>query len=158
MIRVGKQMAGSSYLAPLRTLGFWGLLNLSGLCPSGAAVNPESPVHVVVYAHPGEFEGWPANNGVWNWGDEVLVGFKSGPYKANTKGHSVEPGNDRRFRLARSLDGGASWTVEDPANFVGHGAKPAPSPGGINFADPNFAMRLERTEFFVSSDRGRTWK
>ena len=115
-------------------------------------------MHVLVYAQKGEFQGWPANNGVWNWGDEILVGFKSGPYKANDKGHSVEPGNDRRFRLARSLDGGASWSVEDPQNFVGHGVKAAPSPGGINFAHPNFAMRLERTEFFVSSDRGRTWK
>jgi hypothetical protein len=158
MIRVGKQMVGSSYLADTRTFGVLGLLSLSALCSPVAAANPGSPVHVIVHAHQGEFDGWPANNGVWNWGDEILVGFKSGPYKANVKGHSVEPGNDRRFRLARSLDGGASWTVEDPVNFVGHGAKATPSPGGINFADPNFAMRLERTEFFVSSDRGKTWK
>jgi len=114
-------------------------------------------VHVLVYAKKGEFQGWPANNGVWSWGNEILVGFKSGPYKANDKGHSVEPGNDRRFRLARSLDGGASWTVEAPRNFVGGGVKATPSPGGIKFADPNFAMRLERTEFFVSYDRGKAW-
>jgi hypothetical protein len=32
--------------------------------------------HVIVYKGPGRFWGWPANNGIWQWNDEILVGFK----------------------------------------------------------------------------------
>src|ERR1041385_6738681 len=144
-------------LRPLLTSTEYGLVFLAAACWSVAfsrasAAEPTAPKHVVVYGQSGEFQGWPANNGVWSWANEILVGFKSGPYKANNKGHSVEPGNDRRFRLARSLDGGETWAVEDPANFVGRGIKAGPSPGGIRFDDPGFALRVERTEFFVSYD------
>jgi hypothetical protein len=32
--------------------------------------------NVTVYKGPGRFCGWPANNGVWQWNDEIFVGFK----------------------------------------------------------------------------------
>jgi hypothetical protein len=131
---------------------------LFALYSPARAASPGAPVHLIVYKEAGGFQGWPANNGVWVWGDEILVGFKSGGYKANDKSHSIDPDKASRFRLARSLDGGESWAVEDPENFVGLGVKARPSPGGIKFSDPNFAMRVERTEFVVSYDRGKTWK
>src|SRR5690625_3153077 len=31
--------------------------------------------HIDVYREDRRFAGWPANNGAWNWGDEILVGF-----------------------------------------------------------------------------------
>jgi len=30
---------------------------------------------VVVFEQEGRFGGWPANHGIWSWGDEILVGF-----------------------------------------------------------------------------------
>ena len=37
--------------------------------------------HVMVFGEGGRFAAWPANNGVWSWGDEILVGFYLGHYK-----------------------------------------------------------------------------
>ena len=37
--------------------------------------------HVMVYHQPGRFGGWPANHGIWSWGDEILVGFSAGYFK-----------------------------------------------------------------------------
>ena len=37
--------------------------------------------NVKVYAEPGRFGGWPANHGVWSWGNEILAGFSRGYYK-----------------------------------------------------------------------------
>src|SRR5690625_3298760 len=31
--------------------------------------------HIDVYREDRRSAGWPANNGAWNWGDEILVGF-----------------------------------------------------------------------------------
>lgn len=71
--------------------------------------------HLVVYQDPGSFCGWPANNGLWSWGgDEILIGLTLGGYEEKT-GHNInEP---YRSMLARSLDGGESWSVKT-ADFV----------------------------------------
>lgn len=29
--------------------------------------------NVVVYKENGRFAGWPTNNGIWSWGDEIAV-------------------------------------------------------------------------------------
>src|SRR5213593_3769242 len=34
--------------------------------------------HVIVSDAPGRFSGWPANNGVWIYGNEIVVGFNYG--------------------------------------------------------------------------------
>jgi hypothetical protein len=31
--------------------------------------------HVMVYSETGKFCAWPANEGIWSWGSEILVGF-----------------------------------------------------------------------------------
>ena len=121
---------------------------------------------VVVYREPGHFAAWPANNGIWVWGDELHVGFTLGYYKANDESHSIDRDRPARAVLARSLDGGETWKLEDPENFVGDGGAPAPSPGGMDFGNPNLAIRVggpppyhqEGTSFFVSADRGRAWR
>jgi hypothetical protein len=122
--------------------------------------------HVAVHRARGQFAAWPANNGVWVWGDEVLVGFTLGYYKANDESHSVDRSRPARAVLARSRDGGETWALEDPGNFVGDGGTPVPSPGGIDFGNPDLALRVggpppfhqEGNSFFVSGDRGRTWR
>jgi hypothetical protein len=129
--------------------------------------------NVVVAGEAGKFCGWPANNGVWRWdnGRELLVGFSFGDY-VEQQGHNLKGGSDATLgvvsRLARSRDGGRSWTVEDPENFVGDGGMAADSPGGFDFQAPGFALRVVGVgyhgsldpagSFFVSNDRGRTWR
>jgi len=125
------------------------------------------PRFVAVAQREGRFLAWPANNGMWSWdhGREILVGFSEGDYVVQD-GHNV--GRNTESNLARSLDGGRSWTVEVPDNYVRFdGPKPKPSPGGFNFSDPRFAMRVAATgyrasddtrgHFFVSTDKGKNW-
>ncbi|MHC4708572.1 MAG: hypothetical protein ACYS8I_15980 [Planctomycetota bacterium] len=98
--------------------------------------------------------GWPANSGVWIWKNEILVGFHQADYVPTDCGHSI--GGKGRSLLARSIDGGQTWAVEDADNFVGDGGAAVACPGNIDFAHPDFAMRCSDSEFFISYDRGRT--
>jgi hypothetical protein len=113
--------------------------------------------HLFVYREPDRFGGWPANNGVWVWGDEILVGFKQGWYQAHDRDHSIDRNKPNVFLLARSVNGGESWSVEHPDNFLDRELNPRPSPG-IDFANPNLAIRVERTLYLVSYNRGKTWE
>ena len=137
-------------------------LNAPVLKPKVEAIKPAAAVvvkNVIVYYEQGRFGGWPANNGVWSWGNEILVGFSKGYFKANDSGHSIDRDKKTVSVLGRSTDGGETWTVEDPENFVGdEGLKPVPSPGDIDFANTGFAMRVKADQFFISNDRGKTWK
>lgn len=146
----------------------------AALAAEPSASNPTNPStpkgakNAVVFAEPGSFAGWPANNGVWTWNDgkEILVGFTKGPY-LETEGHNIGK-TDRKNLLARSTDGGMTWATEEPANFVGNSAPPVASPGGINFEAPGFAMKVmadgyhghtdKAGSFFVSDDKGRNWR
>jgi len=53
--------------------------------------------HVKVFHQPGRFAGWPANNGIWQWGNEILVGFSLGylapPGKQGL--HQIDPDRPR---------------------------------------------------------------
>ena len=60
------------------------------------------------------FAGWPANHGIWAWGDEILVGFSRGTYKDLGPYHHIDREQPEEHLLARSLDGGLTWTVEEP--------------------------------------------
>src|SRR5262245_55129976 len=106
-----------------------GALLLSGLAALAAGVPgcaggssrpaPTGPAvvrHVKVYAEPGRFGGWPANHGLWAWGDEILVGFSVGYARDNGPGrHAIDHDRPEEHLLARSRDGGETWAVEDPA-------------------------------------------
>lgn len=127
-----------------------------------------TPRHVVVHYERGRFCGWPANNGAWIWGDEILVGFVYAHFKANEKSHSIDREKPQASVLARSLDGGETWALEDPGNYVLDGGTPAPSPGNIQYGHPDFAMRAgnhtlidnkdDEGLFFFSYDRGKRWQ
>jgi hypothetical protein len=149
---------------------------------SGPAAEPPCVVrHVIVYKESGRFAGWPANHGIWSWGDEILVGFSRGTYKDRGRFHHIDHDRPEEFLLARSRDGGATWKVEPPrppGALIGtpgmrHGRmppgsaeeKPAALDGRIDFSHPGFAMtvRMENSNngasrYYYSYDRGATWK
>ena len=148
---------------------------------ASAQVSPAESRHVVVYREEGRFAGWPANHGIWSWGDEILVGFSRGYYKDRGKFHHIDKEKPEEFLFARSRDGGATWSLEAPhpggilAGTPGmrHGIMP---PGlaedkpieliePIRFDHPDFAMtvRMENSNngtsrFFFSYDRGGRWQ
>ena len=114
--------------------------------------------HLIVYYEPGRFGAWPANNGIWIWGNEILVGFLRAYYKENKYHHSVDRTKPSTYALARSLDGGETWTIEDPENFAGDGNEVIELNQKINFTHPDFALRARNDQFFISYNRGKAWK
>src|SRR6266481_690035 len=95
--------------------GSWGVFLFLVLGTRVTAAEPPKVLrHVVVYAEPGRFAGWPANHGIWSWGDEILVGFSRGTYKDRGPFHHIDHDQPEEFLLARSKNGGATWSVETP--------------------------------------------
>jgi hypothetical protein len=74
--------------------------------------------NVVVYQEAGRFGGWPANQGVWSWGDEIVVGLRSAIFKVNPVSHAVDNAKPQDEYQARSLDGGLTWNIEKPPSLV----------------------------------------
>src|SRR5205085_4881331 len=80
------------------------------------ATQPGDIKHVTVYDKPGRFGGWPANHRIWSWGDEILVGFSAGYHKdLGPDRHNIDHDKPEEHLLARSRDGGLTWTIENPA-------------------------------------------
>lgn len=142
----------------------------------------EAPKHIKVYYEPGRFGGWPANHGVWSWGNEILVGFTSGFYKdLGPDRHHIDREKPELHFLGRSMDGGETWTVVDPGTkgflvpqggFL-HGVEredvPAPELRDLtepmDFTHPDFVLTVRTDDihagtsrFFYSYDRGHTWE
>jgi len=46
-----------------------------------AAADAPAIRHLTVYFREGEFAAWPANHGIWSWGDEILVGFQAARHR-----------------------------------------------------------------------------
>lgn len=143
---------------------------------------PSAAKHVRVYSEPARFGGWPANHGIWIWGNEILVGFSIGFHKdLGLMRHAIDRERPEEHVLARSLDGGETWALEFPgrkgmlvgARGMRHGTvppdqqEPAPTdcPGGIDFTQPDFAMTVRMADkdtgesrWYYSTDRGHLWK
>ena len=125
--------------------------------------------HVIIYQEDGRFAGWPANCGAFIFkGDEILTGFIEGPYLLQD-GHNL--GEPYYNWLARSTDGGSTWTAFDPERYVGDfGDQPdlKKLKNPVNFLAPGFAMRIVgnayhgaydgRGHFFLTRDAGNTWQ
>jgi hypothetical protein len=132
---------------------------------------------VIVYREAGRFAGWPANHGAWSWGDEILVGFEIGRFRPTTHGHAIDYDEPAEHVLARSLDGGETWTIEHPPGLrpppgthvagvpTEDGGKPLTDcPGGFDFTRPGFALTARmgsihdgQSRFSVTVDRGHSW-
>lgn len=151
---------------------------LAALACVGAACAAEGPKvirHVTVYSVTGRYGGWPANHGIWAWNHEILVGFSAAYFQ--WLGPEVHPYNRSKPEepyLARTKDGGESWSIEPAPELVPpEGMYTASGPGGkasdlaepIDFANPGFCMTFRmsdaqkgRSWFFYSYDRGKSWK
>jgi hypothetical protein len=150
--------------------------------PDAAGQSPPPAKHVVVYRENGRFGGWPANHGIWSWGNEILVGFSAGYHKdLGPDRHSIDRERPEEHLLARSLDGGLSWRIENPSEKgalipAGNALHGTPPPGlterpwrdcqgGIDFLHPDFALTVRMTDahagparFYYSTDRGHNWE
>ncbi len=136
-------------------------LAMAIMCPTAsmakdAAVGVEDARHLKVVYEKGRFAAWPANNGVWQWGNEILVGFSLGylapPEKQGL--HQMDSARRSTGMLARSMDGGESWSVSE-AGYPDGQVKPFGS--DIRFDASGFALRASGNKAFISLDRGRTW-
>ncbi len=136
---------------------------IAGVEAQAARVQPE---HHVVFRAPGRFGGWPANNGLWTWGEEILVGFTAGWHQTQDAArHQIDRSQPPESALARSCDGGRSWEIERPASLRSAEASVAalaPLTAPIDFSRPGFAftLRYQNTVsyYYFSYDRGRTWQ
>jgi hypothetical protein len=144
--------------------------------------HPRVERHVTVFQKYGQFAGWPANHGMWMWGEEMLVGFSIGAHKdLGEERHNIDRDKPEYHVLARSLDGGVTWNVEYPndkgmlinAGGMRHGTMdpshsepdPAPITEPIDFTHPDFCMTLRfadvnggNSRLYYSYDRGRNWR
>jgi hypothetical protein len=114
-------------LAPIGVAG-------SAVGPMGRAPKRPGIEDGTVYRESGRYGGWPANQGIWAWGDEILVGFSAGCHKLfDPERHPIDRERPEEHLLARSLDGGRTWLVEKHPELVapprpGHMAGVPPSP------------------------------
>lgn len=136
------------------------LICIAALAGLVSATRAEDVENAVIYHNPKEFAGWPANEGVWSWGNEILVAFHFGEYEEREKEHSI--GKNLGILFSRSLDGGKTWTTEPHKEIVlpkfirKADANAVPSEG-IDFASPGFAMKMRGQFYFTSADKGRNW-
>ncbi len=121
-----------------------------------------------VVAEPGRFLAWPANQGLWSWenGRELLVGYINGPWVDKPDGHKI--GSPQLLQLARSRDGGRSWSRQEPDPPFSLDGKAGQPTEPIRFDDPDLAVRVladgrkdpeqRLGRFYVSADRGHSWQ
>lgn len=134
--------------------------NTDGLPPSyQAGTIVVSADHTNVWKETGRFGGWPANHGIWSWGNEIVVGFSMGYFKRAKGGHNVDGSKPSTSGQSRSADGGLTWSA--PVEF-----KPLPptSLDNIDFTAPGFAMTVRPehqsrgfSKFYISPDKAATW-
>ncbi len=144
--------------------------------------------NVIVYRDDSRYAGWPANYGIWGWGDEIVLGFVAGHPDPAGRFHARDTTRPFTTMQARSTDGGESWGVAGiPAKTPGGRALsadehmdeslwvanvldgpdgPKPCFGDIDFTHPDFALMCARTNlhagtrawFYTSTDRCRSWQ
>lgn len=134
---------------------------------SRPTLKPVSAEHVMVYQEPGRYGGWPANQGLWQWGDELVLGFTTTWYKETTTDHRIDRTKPSYRVQSRSLDGGKTWKLEEDQPFSERKAEepPVPLPGPLDFTAPDFALMFRfkglhvgPSWFYTSHDRCKTWR
>ncbi|MFC7625702.1 sialidase family protein [Microlunatus sp. GCM10028923] len=147
---------------------------------------PIESTRSIVYRESGRFAGWPANYGMWGWGEEVVSIFVAGWLGPDTGLHPRDKSRPFAPVVARSLDGGRSWSHEPFTGVVPGGVQTLSGdehvdeslqigprldeaafvePEPVAFTDPETVVLVARTGivdrarswFYVSRDRARTW-
>ena len=137
------------------------------------AASSSNPIqHVTVFQEDGRFAGWPANNGMWNWGNEILVGFVLADHQEK-QGHTYDAATSH-YKYARSRDGGLTWSTEDAReagqtawtyqNQIREKSDVGSLKEPIDFSHPDMAVTFSREDnnvgpslFYYSYDRGVRW-
>ncbi len=134
--------------------------------------------HQIVFSEAEKYGGWPANHGIWSWGDEILVGFVAADYNETNAGLHTYNVPTARNRYARSFDGGVHWKVTDAyelgqkaAGYDNHiPATKAVVPTVLkkpieDATDPDFLLTFLRhdndygpSHFYYSTDKGMSWQ
>jgi len=115
--------------------------------------------HVMVCDEPGRFAGWPSNGGFWMWGNEMAVAFECGWFEDRPDwmdGHARDNTRSNEDFVARSTDGGLTWTHKK-YDILSGDHELMTSPGGIDFTHPDFAFKCQGERFYYSYDRVKTW-
>ena len=139
-------------------------------CTLAPAADPplESVRHVTIRHERGRCYGWPANGGIWTWGNEIVVQYKDGEFLDKRIGsHDIDYDKPIVWGQSRSTDGGLTWAHEaitigmtEPMGrneaivrtVVPKLMKP------LNFTDPNVALKFEWSGYlYYSTNRGRDW-
>ncbi len=150
---------------------------LDGENHENSKVEDDGIQHVKVYYQEGRFAGWPANNGIWSWGDEILVGFVEAEFDDSEGFHTYNQ-ETARNKYARSVDGGHTWSIEDgyergqTGKAYDHNLteEEAELPKDLeqpipDFTDPGFVITFMRDDyhdgpstFYYSMNRGKEWQ
>ncbi len=137
--------------------------------------------HIDIFRNPGRYAGWPANYGMWSWGDEIVLAFTAG-YPDPTGGfHARDRSRPLVTMQARSADAGVTWDVQEANVPYGAGLSAYEhmnqdvidqlpplefkSPDGVDFTKPDSAIMCGRTGlragakswFYWSPDRCESW-
>lgn len=120
--------------------------------------------HVTVRSEPGQFFGWPANGGIWSWGNEILVQYDHGTFQDKKVGsHDIDYDKPIVIDQSRSLDGGVTWTAEETDIInteEGEDLESVPElEKPIDFSHPDLALKFEWAGLlYYSLDRGKNWE
>ena len=128
--------------------------------------------HRLVYHDAKSWAAVPANNGgngpSWQFGDELLIGFTRGSFLKAEKGHQCNYDAPFESWLARSTDGGDTWTAWKPEGYAGTGntIPSIPAYETVDFTREGFLLRMEgagyhgneKNRWFFSENRGVSWQ
>tara|TARA_R110000744_G_scaffold812_1_gene3049 strand:+ start:9954 stop:11126 length:1173 start_codon:yes stop_codon:yes gene_type:complete len=145
---------------------------------SSAQTDGMNVEHKIVYAEDGKYAGWPANHGIWTWGDEILIGFVQADYNEAGRGLHTYDISTSRNKYARSLDGGITWKITDAFELGQKGLgydnygvtdeaiEPIEMKKPImDFTDSGFILTFLRhnnndgpSHFYFSKNKGASWE
>ncbi len=135
--------------------------------PAAATLSPATAQNVTVFEQPGRYGGWPANESMWAWGDEIVVGFTGAWFKHATEDHAVDRSRPFEKWQARSRDGGLTWTTAKVGSLSAPAVegKAMPLPMPLDFTQPDFSLLFQFAHvhvgpsfFFVSTNRCQDWR
>jgi hypothetical protein len=142
------------------------LLMLPCLAPA-AETKAIQATHVTVRHEQGLFNGFPANGGIWNWGNEILVQYRHGEFQDKPTGsHDINFNKPITIDQSRSLDGGLTWTHQKTQIGITEptwGTQPRPTTvpalaTGLDFSDTNCILAFAWAgHFYHSANRGADW-